>query len=590
MDEPSVGLHPRDVGRLVRVIYNLRDKGNTLLVVEHEEQIIRAADNLIDIGPGRGEHGGELVWNGPLRDFLARDGGSLGSADAPQSLTRDYLTNRNSISVPKSRRRWTSSIRIIGAQQHNLKNIDVELPLGVFTCVTGVSGSGKSTLIHDVLYRNLLVAKAQSSDQEAGACKSVTGAHRIRDVIMVDQAPLARTPRSTPLLYLGLYDRVRELFAAQPEAMAQGLTAGAFSFNSGSGRCERCSGTGYEKIEMQFLSNLFVRCAECEGKRFQTHVLKVQIHGKSIHDLLKLTVSEAIEFFAQIGEDKTVSEPLSVLEEVGLGYLRLGQPLNTLSGGESQRLKLVRHLRETENVVALASGQFPIGKMPMPHGNLFIFDEPTTGLHFDDVAMLLRLFQRLVDRGHSIVVIEHNLEVIKCADWIIDLGPEAGDAGGDVVAVGTPEQIAKIENSHTGKFLRRVISSGAKRSREIPWRNREGSSAGFLDFARDDGTELARVAEEAPRFRVHGRNGAIQVRGAREHNLKNIDVKIPREQMVVITGLSGSGKSTLAFDILFAEGQRRFLDSMSPYARQFVEQLEKPDVDLVSGLPPSVAI
>ena len=267
MDEPSVGLHPRDVGRLVRVMHNLRDKGNTLLVVEHEEQIIRAADNLIDIGPGRGEHGGELVWNGRLQDFVARDRGNLGSA--PQSLTRDYLTNRKSIPVPKSRRKSTSSIKIIRARQHNLKDIDVELPLGVFTCVTGVSGSGKSTLIHDVLYRNLLVAKGQSSDQESGACKSVTGAHRIREVIMVDQAPLARTPRSTPLLYLGLYDRVRELFAAQPEAMSQGLTAGTFSFNSGSGRCERCSGTGYEKIEMQFLSDLFVRCAECEGKRFQ---------------------------------------------------------------------------------------------------------------------------------------------------------------------------------------------------------------------------------------------------------------------------------------------------------------------------------
>ena len=251
--------------------------------------------------------------------------------------------------MPKSRRKSTASIKITGARQHNLKNIDVDLPLGVFACVTGVSGSGKSTLIHDVLYRNLLRAKGQLSDQEPGACKSVTGAHRIGDVVMVDQAPLARTPRSTPILYLGLYDRVRELFAAQPEAMAQGLTASAFSFNSGSGRCERCSGTGYEKIEMQFLSDLFVRCAECEGRRFQPHVLKVQLHGKSIHDLLELTVSEAIQFFAQIGEEKNLSEPLKVLEEVGLGYLRLGQPLNTLSGGESQRLKLVRHLAETHN-------------------------------------------------------------------------------------------------------------------------------------------------------------------------------------------------------------------------------------------------
>jgi excinuclease ABC subunit A len=601
MDEPSIGLHPRDVGRLVRVMHNLRDKGNTLLVVEHEEQIIRAADNLIDIGPGRGEQGGELVWNGTLANFVNGAGapsrrtisGNRREGAAAPSLTRDYLTNRKSIPVPTSRRRWTSSIKVTGARQHNLKNIEVDLPLGVFTCVSGVSGSGKSTLIHDVLYRNLLIAKGQSSDQEPGACKSITGAHRIRDVIMVDQAPLARTPRSTPLLYLGLYDRVRELFAAQPEAMSQGLTAGSFSFNSGGGRCERCSGTGYEKIEMQFLSDLFVRCAECEGKRFQPHVLKVQLHGKSIHDLLKLTVSEAIAFFAQIGEDKSLSEPLGVLEEVGLGYLRLGQPLNTLSGGESQRLKLVGHLAEKENAQRENGKATPMNRehaTKVGVGNLFIFDEPTTGLHFDDVTMLLRLFQRLVDRGHSIVVIEHNLEVIKCADWIVDLGPEAGNAGGDVVAVGTPEQITKIENSYTGKFLRRVISSEAKRSREIPWRNQQGSSAGSLDAARDDGTELGRAAEEAPRFQVHGRNGAIRVHGAREHNLKNIDVKIPREQMVVITGLSGSGKSTLAFDILFAEGQRRFLDSMSPYARQFVEQLEKPDVDLVSGLPPSVAI
>src|SRR5213596_2041506 len=484
MDEPSIGLHPRDVGQLVRVMRNLRDKGNTLLVVEHEEQIIRAADNLIDLGPGRGEHGGELVWNGSLNDFLGSAGASPAvsrasrdtgmifggapntageGARAPQSLTRDYLTGRKSIRFPKSRRKWTSAIKITGARQHNLKTIDVDLPLGVFACVTGVSGSGKSTLIHDVLYRNLLHARGQSSDHqhsqsyglagEPGACKSVVGAHRIADVVMVDQAPLARTPRSTPILYLGLFDRVRELFAAQPEAMAQGLTAGAFSFNSGNGRCERCSGIGYEKIEMQFLSDLFVRCAECEGKRFQPHVLKVQLRGKSIHDLLKLTVSEAIEFFAQIGEDKTVSKPLSVLEEVGLGYLRLGQPLNTLSGGESQRLKLVGHLAETNDAERSMGGQSAIRNPRSAIGNLFIFDEPTTGLHFDDVAMLLRLFQRLVDRGHSIVVIEHNLEVIKCADWIVDLGPEAGDAGGEVVASGTPERIAKIDNSHTGKFL-----------------------------------------------------------------------------------------------------------------------------------------
>ena len=577
MDEPSVGLHPRDVGRLVRVMHDLRDKGNTLLVVEHEEAIIRASDNVIDIGPGRGEYGGELVFSGTLQSFVGQAhrlpnrttaSGALALQSKSRSLTQDYLSGRKAIPVPKSRRKSSGSIRITGAREHNLKNLDVEIPLGIFNCVTGVSGSGKSTLIHDVLYRHLLQAKGQASEQEAGACKSVTGAHRIGEVVMVDQSQLARTPRSTPILYLGLYDRVRELFAAQSEAMAQGLTASAFSFNSGSGRCERCSGTGFEKIEMQFLSDLYVRCAECEGRRFQPHVLRVKVCEKSIHDVLEMTVSEAIQFFAQIGESEKLGDKLDVLDEVGLGYLRLGQPLNTLSGGESQRLKLVRHLSdESENA----------------NGNLFIFDEPTTGLHFDDVAILMRLFQRLVASGNTLVVIEHNLEVIKCADWVIDLGPEAGDEGGQLVAAGTPEAVAKVAASHTGRYLSRVLSSAGVGARGK-------SSVVPLRFAQDDGEELARAAEEPPRYHANANRQAIRIHGAREHNLKNISLDIPRDQIVVITGLSGSGKSTVAFDILFAEGQRRFLDSMSPYARQFVEQLEKPDVDLVEGVPPSVAI
>jgi excinuclease ABC subunit A len=599
MDEPSVGLHPRDVGRLVRVMHDLRDKGNTLLVVEHEEAIIRSSDHVIDIGPGRGERGGELVFSGTLGQLLGsarasragfgaspkqysvdevRDGeGAIAStrgACAPQSLTRDYLAREKSIPVPKSRRKSTASIRITGAREHNLKNLDVEIPLGLFNCVTGVSGSGKSTLIHEVLYRNLLQAKGQPSDQEPGACKSVTGAHRIGDVVMVDQSMLARTPRSTPILYLGLYDRVRELFAAQPEAMAQGLTASAFSFNSGSGRCERCCGTGFEKIEMQFLSDLYVRCAECEGRRFQPHVLRVKLHEKSIHDILQLTVHEAIQFFALIGESEKLGNPLDVLDEVGLGYLRLGQPLNTLSGGESQRLKLVRHLAD-ESAGSKQNGS--------SHGNLLIFDEPTTGLHFDDVAMLVKLFQRLVEAGNTIIVIEHNLEVIKCADWVIDLGPEAGDEGGTLVGAGTPEAIARIDASHTGKFLRKILGSAGGQPAV------RGSLPRTIQrrYDLDNSDQALRAAEEPS-----GRNGsdAIRIHGAREHNLKNISLDIPRDKLVIITGLSGSGKSTVAFDILFAEGQRRFLDSMSPYARQFVEQLEKPDVDLVEGVPPSVAI
>jgi len=614
MDEPSVGLHPRDVGRLVGVMHDLRDKGNTLLVVEHEEAIIRSSDHVIDIGPGRGERGGELVFSGALERMLGsarasragfgaspkqplddkfRDGagaiaGPRGAgaiagprgAGAPQSLTRDYLLGKKSIPVPKSRRKSTASIRITGAREHNLKNLDVEIPLGIFNCVTGVSGSGKSTLVHEVLYRNLLQAKGQASEQEPGACKSVTGAHRIGDVVMVDQGMLARTPRSTPILYLGLYDRVRELFAAQPEAMAQGLTASAFSFNSGSGRCERCCGTGFEKIEMQFLSDLYVRCAECEGRRFQPHVLRVQLQGKSIHDVLQVTVSEAIAFFAQIGESEKLGNPLDVLDEVGLGYLRLGQPLNTLSGGESQRLKLVRHLAD--------EGAHP-HQNGSARGNLLIFDEPTTGLHFDDVAMLVKLFQRLVEAGNTIVVIEHNLEVIKCADWVIDLGPEAGDEGGKLVAAGTPEAVARVGASHTGKYLQGTLGS-ARASRALRGASPRIVSGVYSDF--DDETSLR--AAEGPNgtreARVLPGNNAIRIHGAREHNLKNISLDIPRDKMVIITGLSGSGKSTVAFDILFAEGQRRFLDSMSPYARQFVEQLEKPDVDLVEGVPPSVAI
>ncbi len=640
MDEPSVGLHPRDVGRLIRVIHNLRDKGNTLLVVEHEEAIIRSADHLIDIGPGRGEQGGELVFSGTLADligdarsethgyrgarasspqfaaslpqtsFPARGPTTLKKtvpqdaersgleARAPRSLTRDYLSGRKSIPIPKSRWKPRAVLKVIGAREHNLRNVDVDIPLGVFTCVTGVSGSGKSTLIHDVLYRNLQRAKGQPTEQEPGACKSVSGAHRIGDVVMVDQSQLARTPRSTPILYLGLYDRVRELFAALPEAMAQGLTASAFSFNSGSGRCERCCGTGFEKIEMQFLSDLFVRCAECEGRRFQPHVLRVKLFGRSIHDVLALTVSEAIQFFAQIGESEKLGDHLDVLDEVGLGYIRLGQPLNTLSGGESQRLKLVAHLGDRS----------PAANGDSARGKLFIFDEPTTGLHFDDVALLVKVFQRLVESGNSIVVIEHNLEVMKCADWIIDLGPEAGEDGGLLVATGTPEEIAKVEASHTGRFLRDVLdgvlgSAGA--SPAVSRASRDALHAGYPL----DGEELTLRAAEAPFGEApNGAGGApalpskiaprfgdaaghaITIYGAREHNLKNISLAIPRDKMVIITGLSGSGKSTVAFDILFAEGQRRFLDSMSPYARQFVEQLEKPDVDLVQGVPPSVAI
>ena len=535
LDEPSVGLHPRDTARLVEILHALRDKGNSLVVVEHEEAVIRAADVLVDIGPGRGEGGGQLLYAGPAAGLTAP------GWEGPASLTRDYLTGARRIEIPSKRRKPSGWVKLRGIRFHNLQNINVDIPTGVFCCVTGVSGSGKSSLVHGVLYRELCGEPAGETEA-AASCRSVRGDEDVGDVVMVDQSPLAKSPRSTPAVYIGAYDRIREIFGTLPEALAAGLSPSAFSFNAGDGRCGRCGGLGYEKVEMQFLSDLFLRCPECDGKRFQPHVLALKYKGASIADVLGMTVSSAIEFFE---ENAPVVRSLRVLEDVGLGYLRLGQPVNELSGGESQRLKLAAHLASERDGKAM-----------------LIFDEPTTGLHFDDIARLLAVFQKLVENGESLIVIEHNLDVIKSADWVIDLGPEAGDAGGRVVVAGNPEVVARCDESHTGRYLREVMD---------PSRSRQALKAAPVP-----------VSPSGP--------GAIVIRGAREHNLKNIDVRIPRGKIVVVTGLSGSGKSTLAFDILFAEGQRRFLDSMSAYARQFVEQLEKPEVDAIEGLPPSVAI
>lgn len=533
LDEPTVGLHPRDTGRLLKIITNLRDRGNTLLVVEHEEAIIRAADYLVDIGPGRGINGGHLLYSGPAAKFRGI-----------KSLTADYLEGKKHIPIPQRRRKPKSFVELQGIRHHNLRNVSFKIPLNVFCVVTGVSGSGKTSLVRDVLYRHI-AGQEPSEDEAAGLVKSISGDEEIADVIMVDQSPLAQSPRSTPAVYLGAFDGIRELFGTSKEALAEGLSPSSFSFNSGTGRCERCGGLGFEKVEMQFLSDLYLRCPECEGRRFRSRILNVRIRGKSIHDVLEMTAGEAIEFFAPLDLRGSITRPLRLLSEVGLDYLRLGQPLNTLSGGESQRLKLVHHLAAKHE-----------------QGALLIFDEPTTGLHFDDVAALIKVFDRLVAEGNSVIVIEHNLEVIKCADWIIDLGPEAGNAGGKLVAAGTPEKVAAVAASHTGRFLALLLNSPAE---------------SFTDIS-------------PPLKSLETNHRMISVRGAREHNLKNVSLDIPRDGMVVITGLSGSGKSTLAFDILFAEGQRRFLDSMSPYARQFVEQMEKPDVDSIEGLPPTVAI
>jgi len=533
LDEPSVGLHPRDTARLIQTLQALRDKGNTLVVVEHEEAVIRAGDYLVDVGPGRGESGGEVVYAGSAA--------GLSRESAPASLTRAYLDGEKQIEVPAKRRKATAAITLKGVRHNNLQGVDVEFPLGVFCCVTGVSGSGKSSLVHEVLYRNL--QGEDGTGEVVGHCDRVRGATEINDVVMVGQSPLARSPRSTPAVYIGAFDRIRELFGTLPESLAAGLSPAVFSFNAGDGRCPRCSGLGFEKVEMQFLSDLYLRCPECGGKRYQDHILAIKLREKSIADVLEMTVDEAIEFFAP---EPQVTQSLAVLKEVGLGYLRLGQPVNELSGGESQRLKLAAHLTSRRE-----------------KGALLIFDEPTTGLHFDDIAILLKVFQRLVEGGDHLIVIEHNLEVIKSADWLVDLGPGAGDEGGRVVATGTPEQVALSEESETGKFLAQHL------------------------------TPRGRLAETPKSTALSKRPTPPQeivVRGAREHNLKNLNLTIPHGKVVVVTGLSGSGKSTLAFDVLFAEGQRRFLDSMSAYARQFVEQLEKPEVDSIEGLPPSVAI
>ncbi len=597
LDEPSIGLHPRDIGRLIGVMEGLRDKGNTLLVVEHDEAVMRAADNLIEIGPGRGEKGGDLVYNGSLTDLREKVLGAASphpknphergqaALDTFNTLTGDYLFGRKSIPIPANRRTAKRSqlLRIIGARQHNLKNLSVDIPLGVLCCITGVSGSGKSTLVHDVLYRNLLRQRGESMEDEPGRVKFVEGGDKISSVVMVDQSPLARTPRSTPAVYTGAFDIIRQLFSETEDAKAEGITPGFFSFNSGDGRCERCWGNGFEKIEMQFLSDLYVTCPECEGKRYQQHTLRIKLAGKSIHDVLCMTIEEAMEFFVGLGtkKAKSIVTSMRLLCEAGLGYLRLGQPLNTLSGGEAQRLKLIGHLLDQGSAgVSPVPSMSSTGKMPaLPFKTLFLLDEPTTGLHFDDIALLMKLLQRLVNEGHSILVIEHNIEVIKCADWVIDLGPEAGATGGELVIAGTPEEVVACEKSRTGKYLKSALIEKTK-------------------GARTDTILLSSLlAEEPAEYRASTLPNSefqlpnsISIRGAREHNLKNISLDIPRDQLVVVTGLSGSGKSSLAFDLVFAEGQRRFLDSMSVYARTFVEQMEKPDVDLITGVPPTVAI
>jgi excinuclease ABC subunit A len=429
LDEPSIGLHTRDNQRLIAILRQLRDQGNTVLVVEHDADMIAVADYIVDMGLGAGEHGGRVVYAGTL-DGLEQE---------PRSLTAKYWRGELSIPVPAARRKGIlQRIRLIGAREHNLKNVTIEIPLNTLTCITGVSGSGKSTLVHDVLYAALKRQKGDW-DRKVGAHDRLEGHEFVTDVVLVDQTPIGRTPRSNPVTYLKAFDPIRELFAATKDARARGLTASHFSFNVPGGRCEACQGEGEVKVEMQFLADVFVPCEQCEGRRFRSQVLEVRCRGKNVNDVLAMTVREALVFFANTPK---VLRRLQVLDEIGLGYLRLGQPATTLSGGEAQRIKIAAHL------ASHAGDRL-----------LYILDEPTTGLHFDDIAKLLSAFRKLLEAGHTLAVIEHNLDVIKTADWIVDLGPEGGEAGGEVIAMGTPEQVAHVVESHTGRYLQRVLLS-----------------------------------------------------------------------------------------------------------------------------------
>ncbi|MCL9847844.1 excinuclease ABC subunit UvrA (plasmid) [Ralstonia solanacearum P673] len=569
LDEPSIGLHPRDLDRIVQAMQRLRDAGNTLVVVEHDPSVMLAADRLIDMGPGPGERGGTIVFDGTPASIRAAD-----------TLTGAYLSGRHRVADATHWQRRavdeaTPRLVLEGAGEHNLCDITVEVPLQRLVCITGVSGSGKSTLVQDVLHP-ALARHFGKATEAPGAYRALRGAHQVSDVVFVDQSPIGKTARSNPASYVGAFDEIRKLFARAPMALQRGYTAGTFSFNSGDGRCPTCGGSGFEHVEMQFLSDIYLRCPDCDGTRYRPEILEVKI-GRgarmlSVADVLELTVSEAATLFAA---DADVLRVLQPIVDVGLEYVKLGQPVPTLSGGEAQRLKLAGFLAEAAQA-AQAAARKRVKPEAAPHaGRLFMFDEPTTGLHFDDIAKLMRAFGKLLDAGHSLIVIEHNLDVIRAADWIIDLGPEGGDAGGELVCAGTPEQVKDCAGSHTGAALKQYEASvGRPQTLEgLP-----------LQTALAD-----RRARRAAVAQVQGDN-VVRIVNAHEHNLKALNVDIPHGKFNVVTGVSGSGKSTLAFDILFHEGQRRYLESLNAYARSIVQPAGRPEVDAVYGIPPTVAI
>jgi excinuclease ABC subunit A len=558
LDEPSIGLHPRDNTRLIKTLERLRDAGNTVVVVEHDEETMRAADWIVDFGPGPGRLGGDLVAQGKVENLAAE----------PLSETGAFLSGRKRIPMPAERRQPTGkSLKIFGAEHHNLRGLDVEIPLGLLVCITGVSGSGKSSLVNDVL-STALARELNGATKSGGAYRKLEGLKHLDKMIGIDQSPIGRTPRSNPGTYIKLFDQIRNLFAQLPEAKARGYAAGRFSFNVTGGRCESCSGNGSNKLEMDFLADVWVTCPVCLGKRFNSETLKVQYRGHSIADILDMEVSKARELFTA---HPKIEAMLSTLEAVGLGYLQIGQPSPTLSGGEAQRIKLAKEL------VRKGTGK-----------TLYILDEPTTGLHFADVDRLLKVLQSFTELGNTVVVIEHNLDIVKAADWIIDMGPEAGDAGGHVVVSGTPEEVAACDASHTGQALRAVLeverdrdelaTAPARRGRP-PKKTASSTSAPISPL----------FVTDAPSHEIFD-SGPIRIRGASLNNLKNVTIDLPRKAFSVCSGPSGSGKSTLAIDTLYAEGQRRYVECLSSYARQFLTPLPKPKVDSITGLSPAICI
>jgi len=579
LDEPSIGLHPRDNARLLASLQRLRDMGNTIIVVEHDEETMRAADVLVDFGPGPGHRGGQIVALGPPQQFLQQE----------HSLTAQYLSGRKQIPIPSQRRHGNGRIlRIVGASHNNLKNITVDIPLGCFVCVTGVSGSGKSSLVNDVLLCALqerLRSRAngrplpgddadESEEAEDGPIPASVGNHErlegvehIDKVIAIDQSPIGRTPRSNPATYIKLWDEIRLLYAQMPEAKVRGYKPGRFSFNKPGGRCDACEGNGARRLDMDFLTDVWVTCPVCEGRRFNRETLQVRYRGKSIHDVLEMEVAEALEHFENIPKIRAM---LQTLHDVGLDYLKLGQPSPTLSGGEAQRIKLAREL------IRRSTGR-----------TLYILDEPTTGLHFEDVRKLLEVLHNFVAAGNTVLVIEHHLDVIKTADWIIDLGPEGGEEGGQIVAVGTPEEVARCPHSYTGQALAQLFGARPQlaaftQSRPRRKRDTNGKPSGS---DRPSSTPLSEELSPPDKRLTH-----IDIRGACQHNLKNISTRIPREQMTVFCGPSGSGKSSLALDTIYAEGQRRYVESLSSYARQFLGPVQKPKVEQITGLSPAICI